>query len=97
MARGPRTAALVLTGEEREALRRLVRRRGAGQAVVMRARIVLMADAEPAATNKLIADRLGISRQSVITWRQRFLAHRGRTGGPTHPAAGHHGRWGTTR
>ena len=76
MARGPRTAALVLTGEEREALRRLVRRRGAGQAVVMRARIVLVADADPAATNKLIADRLGVSRQSVITWRQRFLAHR---------------------
>ena len=76
MARGPRTAALVLREEEREALRRLVRRRGAGQAVMMRTRIVLMADAYPAAANKLIADRLGVSRQSVITWRQRFLAHR---------------------
>ena len=76
MARGPKTTAVVLTSEEREALRRLVRRRGAGQAAVMRARIVLMADAEPAATNKAIAERLGISRQSVITWRQRFLAHR---------------------
>ncbi len=52
MARGPETTAVVLTGEEREALRRLVRRRGAGQAAVMRARIVLMADAEPGTTNK---------------------------------------------
>ena len=76
MARGPKTKALTLTGEEREVLRRLIRRRGAGQAAVMRARIVLMADAEPAATNMLIADHLGVSRQSVITWRQRFLAHR---------------------
>ena len=76
MARGPRTAALVLTEEEREALRRLVRRRGAGQAAVMRAHIVLMADADPAATNKAIATHLGVSRQSVITWRKRFLAHR---------------------
>lgn len=76
MARGPKTKALVLSAQEREDLRRLVRRRGARQAAVMRARIVLMADAEPAATNKLIADQLGISRQSVVTWRQRFLAHR---------------------
>jgi transposase len=76
VARGPKTKALVLTGEEREVLRRLVRRRGAGQAAVMRARIVLMADAEPMATNRAIAACLDVSRQSVITWRQRFLAHR---------------------
>ena len=42
----------------------------------MRARIVLAADAESQTTNKAIAAHLGISRQSVITWRQRFLAHR---------------------
>jgi len=57
------------TAEERAALQRLVRRQGAGQAAVMRARIVLAADAEPEATNSAIAARLGISRQSVITWR----------------------------
>jgi transposase len=42
----------------------------------MRARIVLAADAEPDATNMAIAARLSVSRQSVITWRQRFLEHR---------------------
>ena len=57
-------------------MQRLVRRRGAGQAAVMRARIVLAADAEPQTTNKAIAARLGVSRQSVITWRQRFATHR---------------------
>ena len=76
MAPGPKTARVVLSADERERLQRLVRRRGAGQAAVMRARIVLLADAEPAITNKAIATRLSISRQSVITWRQRFLAHR---------------------
>lgn len=42
----------------------------------MRVRIVLAADAEPDATNMTIAARLGVSRQSVITWRQRFLQQR---------------------
>jgi transposase len=67
---------VVLMEQEREALQRLVHRRGAGQAAVMRARIVLAADAEPELPNGAIAARLGASRQSVITWRGRFLAHR---------------------
>jgi hypothetical protein len=70
------SGSTVLTVEEREALRRLVRRRAASQAAVMRARIVLAADAEPDAANMAIAARLSVSRQSVITWRQRFLEHR---------------------
>lgn len=41
----------------------------------MRARIVLTADAEPELANGMIAARLGVSRQSVITWRGRFLAN----------------------
>ena len=76
MARGPKAAALVLTDEERTVLHRLVRRRGASQAAVMRARIVLAADAEPGSPNGAIATRLGVSRQSVITWRSRFSVHR---------------------
>lgn len=47
MARDLRAAAVVLRAEEREALQRLVRRRGTEQAVVIRACIVLAADAEP--------------------------------------------------
>lgn len=45
MSRGPKTAAVVLTDEERSELQRLVRRRGAGQAAVMRARIMLTVEA----------------------------------------------------
>ena len=76
MARGAKPVSILLTAEERGALQRLVRRRGAGQAAVMRARIVLAADTEPQTTNKTIAAHLGVSRRSVITWRQRFVAHR---------------------
>jgi transposase len=36
----------------------------------------VLACADPQATNTAIAKRLGISRQSVVTWRQRFNAHR---------------------
>jgi transposase len=75
MARGPKPVTLSLTSPERETLQALVRRRSAHQDVAMRARIVL-ACADPLATNTAIAQRLGVSRQSVVTWRQRFLAHR---------------------
>ena len=76
MARGSKAAALVLSDEEHAVLHRLVRRLGASQAVVMRARIVLTADAEPGQPSGAIATRLDVSRQSVITWRGRFLVHR---------------------
>jgi transposase len=66
---------LSLTATERETLQALVRRGSTHQDVAMRARIVL-ACADPHATNTAIAHRLGVSRQSVVTWRQRFLAHR---------------------
>ncbi len=60
---------------ERGTLQALVRRRSVHQNVAMRARIVL-ACAVLHATNPAIGQRLGVSRQSVVTWRQRFLAHR---------------------
>jgi transposase len=75
MARGPKPMPLPLTAEERGTLRGLVRRRRTGQNVAMRARIVL-ACAEPDATNNAVAERRGVSRQSVVAWRQRFAAHR---------------------
>jgi transposase len=75
MAPGPKPTALFLSKTEREALQGLLRRRSTGQDVSSRARIVL-ACADPQATNTAIAKRLGVSRQSVITWRQRFNAYR---------------------
>jgi transposase len=72
---GPKPIALVLSKTEREVLVGLLRRRSTGQDVAVRARIVL-ACADPQATNTAIAKRLGVSRQSVVTWRQRFSAHR---------------------
>ncbi len=70
MARGPKPVALSLTATEWETLQALVRRRSTHQDVAMRARIVL-ACADPHATNTAIGQRLSVSRQSVVTWRQR--------------------------
>ena len=75
MAPGPKPITLVLSATERETLLGLLRRRSTSQDVALRARIVL-ACADPQATNTGIARRLGVSRQSVVTWRARFNAHR---------------------
>ena len=75
MAHGPKAIALHLSEDERAELERLIRRRGAGQAFVQRARIVL-ACADPNATNTGVARALGVSRPSVVMWRARFAAQR---------------------
>jgi transposase len=75
MARGPRAIALELTEAERAALEGLVRRRKVGQALAKRARVVL-ACAEPEATNLGVARMLGVSRPTVALWRRRFALHR---------------------
>ena len=75
MAPGPKATMLVLSQDERAGLERIARRRKAGQAVATRARVVL-ACAEPGATNMGVARALGVSRPTVATWRARFLAHR---------------------
>src|SRR4030095_10033235 len=58
MSRGPKAVALELTEAERAELRRLLRRRGVGQALAQRVRVVL-ACAEPGATNLGVARALG--------------------------------------
>jgi transposase len=66
---------LDLAEAERAELRRLLRRRGVGQALAQRLRIVL-ACAEPGATNLGVAEALGVSRQTVALWRGRFAEQR---------------------
>jgi transposase len=75
VARGPKAVALELTDAERVALTNLIRRRNVGQALAQRARVVL-ACAEPCATNLGVAKALGVSRPTVAMWRRRFAAHR---------------------
>jgi transposase len=75
MPRGPKAVPLELTEAERAELRRLLRRRGVGQALAQRVRVVL-ACAEPGATNLGVARALGVSRETVATWRRRFAEHR---------------------
>ena len=66
---------LELADAERAELRRLLRRRGVGQALAQRIRVVL-ACAEPGATNQGVAEALGVSRETVATWRRRFAERR---------------------
>src|SRR5881396_1043055 len=72
--RGRPKAPLVLTDEERQTLQRWARRAKTAQALALRAKIVL-ACAE-GATNKAVAERLGVWPQTVGKWRGRFVAKR---------------------
>jgi len=74
---GPKPPEIVLMKEERSALERLVRARTAGQQLVVRARIVLLA-AEGLSTEE-VARRLHMDSDTVRQWRARW---RERTGGP---------------
>jgi len=75
MPPGPKAAPLTLAPDERATLERLLRRRSTGQALAQRARVVL-ACAEPGATNLGVSRRLGVSRPTIATWRGRFAEHR---------------------
>ncbi len=75
----PRTgrpkAELILTDDERRELERVARRSKSSQALALRCRIVL-ACAEPGATNTKVAADLGVSQPTVGKWRARFVEHR---------------------
>ena len=75
----PRTgrpkAELILTDDERRELERVARRSKTSQALALRCRIVL-ACAEPGATNTKVAADLGVSQPTVGRWRARFVEHR---------------------
>src|SRR5437667_10581144 len=65
----------MLTGEERRELVRWSRRAKSAQALALRARIVL-ACAEPGATNKQVAQDLRVAANTVGKWRRRFVESR---------------------
>ena len=73
MARG-RAVAIVLSDEERGELARRVRRRKSSHGAARRARIVLLA--AEGLSNTAIAEKLGVSRLTVGTWRRRFSERR---------------------
>lgn len=71
---GRELAAVELDEAERAELMSLASRRNTAQALALRARIVL-ACAE-GGQNKVIAERMGLDRETVGKWRRRFMAHR---------------------
>ena len=70
----PIAVEIVLSDEERGQLESWSRRPTSAQALAERSRIVLAA--AEGLKNTEIADRLGVHRQSVTKWRNRFAEHR---------------------
>jgi transposase len=71
---GPAAVKIVLSERERGVLEARVRRRKIARADAMRAEIVLLA--ADGLNNCAIADEIGTSRMTVLTWRKRFAAQR---------------------
>ena len=73
MERGRSKARLMVAPAERERLEAWTRRPKTAQALAVRSRIVLQCAAGTDNTDAAVA--LGITRQMVGKWRQRFLDH----------------------
>ena len=71
---GRRLPALELDDAERAELKALASRRKTGQALALRARIVLTC--AQGGENREIAARLAIDKDTVGKWRRRFIEHR---------------------
>ena len=69
-----RLSPVSLSEEERRQLQAWSRRRGCGQPLALRSRIVLCCREKR--SNREIARRLGVTTQTVGKWRARFLARR---------------------
>jgi transposase len=67
---------IVLTDDEREQLLAWSRRPTSAQAIALRARVVLACADAAGAPNGLIAEELGVSRNTVTKWRNRFAVDR---------------------
>lgn len=71
MKTGRPKSPIILSNQEHEQLRSMVRSRSLPHGLITRARIILM-DAE-GAPNRAIAEKVGLSVQTVCKWRQRYL------------------------
>lgn len=74
MRTGRPKVPLIVSPEERETLERWARRPKTAQAIAQRARIVLACAAGK--NNDRVATEMGLTRQSVGRWRQRFVTKR---------------------
>jgi putative transposase len=73
MGRGRPLAPIEMSEQTRQQLERMVTSRSLPQALVVRARVVLLAaDGWP---NQAIREAVGLSAQTVGKWRQRFVRH----------------------
>src|SRR5262245_54108285 len=69
----PHALPVVLSAEQRAALRQLVRAHSTPQALALRARIVLRAAEADQPTNQRIAAELGCDHDTVAAWRKRYV------------------------
>ena len=69
-----RRSVIELTKAEKVELRGLAARRSTAQAMALRARIVLAS--APGTQNKQVAAALGCDPQTILKWRERFIAQR---------------------
>lgn len=74
MRTGRPVAELVITAEEKAALERWSRRPKTAQALARRSRIVL--ECAQGESNTAVAQKLGVTKQTVGKWRSRFLERR---------------------
>jgi len=74
MRTGRPIAELAITGDEEAALERWARRPKSAQALAQRSRIVL--GCAKGKSNTVVAEELGITKQTVGKWRARFLERR---------------------
>jgi transposase len=78
--------AIELSDEDRATLEGWVRAHSSSQQVVKRARVILMA--AQGASNRMIAEAVGLSRPRVIEWRRRFTQEGPRALTRTRPGRG---------
>jgi transposase len=71
---GRPVADITLSAEERVKLEELARRRKTGQAMALRARIIL--DCASGLTNSAVAEKRSVTLPTVGKWRSRFAKHR---------------------